>query len=224
MRRLRRFFLPFILPAALTAQITGAELSPRRAHLRAVDEASDTAIDGSPSRELQTLFLTMNLSPTHKPTELQTLLPIMNLSPTPTHEPTFYSFTSPSFTPSFQPMVSSSVSPSLSTYPTSSPSVSAAPFALFTYGESFYTDSDLDIQISVGLTVKRIAQTGSRVTYADGVQSNISYHAMMDGAGMALLPDGGYAYISNSEVGNNGGGVYGLTSTKTVRLPTTRLS
>ena len=134
----------------------------------------------------------------------------MNLSPTPTHEPTFYSFTSPSFTPSFQPMVSSSVSPSLSTYPTSSPSVSAAPFALFTYGESFYTDSDLDIQISVGLTVKRIAQTGSRVTYVDGVQSNISYHAMMDGAGMALLPDGGYAYISNSEVGNNGGGVYGL--------------
>ena len=48
------------------------------------------------------------------------------------------------------------------------------------------------------------------MTFSNGGQSSIRYHAMMDGAGIALLPDGGYAYMSNAEVPGNGGGVYGL--------------
>ena len=73
---------------------------------------------------------------------------------------------SPSFSPSFLPTISTeptstpSASPSVSTQPTGSPSTfpSAAPFVLFTYGKSLYADNALGIQISVGLTAKRIAQ------------------------------------------------------------------
>ncbi|KAK1739780.1 DUF839 domain-containing protein [Skeletonema marinoi] len=125
---------------------------------------------------------------------------------------------SPSSIPSFLPTVTTeptstpSAHPSISTQPTSSPSAfpSASPFVLFTYGESLYTDNDLGIQISVGLTAKQIAQTGSRVSYANGGQSSISYHEAMDGAGIAQLPDGGYAYLSNAEKSSGAGGVYGL--------------
>jgi secreted PhoX family phosphatase len=118
--------------------------------------------------------------------------------------------TQPSSNPSTS--ASPSTSPSVSTQPTSSPSAlpSASPFVLFIYGESFYTDDNLGIQISVGLTAKRIAQTGSRVNYADGGQSSISYHGMMDAAGIAPLPGGGYVYMSNSEKSSGTGGVYGL--------------
>jgi len=85
-----------------------------------------------------------------------------------------------------------------------------SPFVLFTYGESLYRDTSLGIQISVGLTARQIAQTGTKVSFANGGQSSISYHGMMDGAGIAHLPDGGYAYLSNSEKSSGRGGVYGL--------------
>jgi hypothetical protein len=118
----------------------------------------------------------------------------------------------PSLAPPSESTNTSTVSPSVPTQPTSSPSAlpSASPFVLFIYGESFYTDDNLGIQISVGLTAKRIAQTGSRVNYADGGQSSISYHGMMDAAGIAPLPGGGYVYMSNSEKSSGTGGVYGL--------------
>jgi len=85
-----------------------------------------------------------------------------------------------------------------------------SPFILFTYGESLYRDIDLDIQISVGLTATQIAQSGSSVSYTNGGQSSRSYHGNMDGAGIAQLPGGGYAYLSNAEKSSGNGGVYGL--------------
>eukprot|EP00986_Skeletonema_menzelii_P017174 scaffold18042_cov108-Skeletonema_menzelii.AAC.1 len=116
--------------------------------------------------------------------------------------------------PSSKPTRSASPSsiPSVSYPPTRYPSAfpSASPFVLFTYGESLYTDNDLGIQISDGLTARQIAQTGSRVSFANGGQSSISYHGMMDGAGIAHFPDGRYAYLSNSEKSSGNGGVYGL--------------
>jgi hypothetical protein len=147
------------------------------------------------------------------------MIPV-TMSPSTSNEPSVSPSSRPSISPtmttqpSSKPSISAlpSASPSVSTQPTSAPSAfpSAPPFVLFTYGESFYTDANLDIQISVGLTAKRIAQTGSRVDYANGGQSSISYHGMMDGAGIALLPDGGYVYMSNSEKSSGAGGVYGL--------------
>eukprot|EP00984_Skeletonema_dohrnii_P009091 scaffold3431_cov157-Skeletonema_dohrnii-CCMP3373.AAC.2 len=157
---------------------------------------------------------------------------------TPTPNPSSLSTsTSPSLTSSssLQPTVVSSLSPSMSRKPTSTPSLppsvslsptsapsntpsasgtilspTKSPFVLFTYGESLYRNNDLDIQISVGLTATQIAQSGSSVSYANGGQSSRSYHGMMDGAGIAQLPDGGYAYLSNAEKSSGNGGVYGL--------------
>lgn len=114
--------------------------------------------------------------------------------------------------PSNVPSISPTMSTSPSTQPTSIPSAfpSAAPFVLMSYGEALYTDTGLGIQVSVGLTVRRIAKSGSSVSFANGNQSSIPYHSMMDGAGISLLPDGGYVYMSNAEVEKGGGGVYGL--------------
>ena len=133
-----------------------------------------------------------------------TMEPSSSPSSTPSTSPTTTNF------PSLQPTSSPSNFPSLQ--PTSSPSAfpSAAPFVLFTYGESLYTDNDLGIQISVGLTARQIAQSGSRVRYANGERSSRRYHGMMDGAGIAQLLDGGYAYLSNAEEPDGDGGVFGL--------------
>jgi hypothetical protein len=60
-------------------------------------------------------------------------------------------------------------------------------------------NTDLDIRISSGLSVKVIARTGEFTEYGDGSSSNQRLHGMMDGAGIVPLPDGGYVYLSNSE-------------------------
>jgi hypothetical protein len=85
-----------------------------------------------------------------------------------------------------------------------------SPFVLFSYGESLVTDPNLSIQISDGLTAKRIAQAGTKVTFASGGQSSRTYHRYMDAAGVTTLPDGGYVYVSNSEDYNGKAGVFGL--------------
>ena len=67
--------------------------------------------------------------------------------------------------------------------------------------------------------MKKIAQTGIRPQFVTGVSSSIRFHAMMDGAGIIKLPNddenengggGGYVYVSNSEIEDGAGGVYGL--------------
>ena len=64
--------------------------------------------------------------------------------------------------------------------------------------------------------MKKIAQTGVRPQFVNGVSSSIRFHGMMDGAGIIKLPpdenenDGGYVYVSNSEIESGAGGVYGL--------------
>ncbi|KAL7451013.1 hypothetical protein ACHAWC_004317 [Mediolabrus comicus] len=133
---------------------------------------------------------------------------IYAISPPETKEPSFAPSSKPSLDPTSEPSIS--LIPSI--HPTSSPSAfpSASPFVLFPFGESLYTDSNLGIEISTGLTAKRIAKTGTRVTYANGGQSDRSYHGAMDGAGIAILPDGGYVYTSNAERSGGAGGVYGL--------------
>jgi hypothetical protein len=159
------------------------------------------AFDSYPEKEIQDSFDSYS-------EKVEDAFAIYAISPAETKEPSF----APSSKPSVDPTSEPSISLMPSTYPTSSPSAfpSAAPFVLFPFGESLYTDSNLGIEISTGLTVKRIAKTGTRVTYANGGQSGRSYHAAMDGAGIAILPDGGYVYTSNAERSSGAGGVYGL--------------
>lgn len=63
--------------------------------------------------------------------------------------------------------------------------------------------------------LKLIAREGDRVQFANGDRSEDSWHAKCDAAGIVLLEpenftESGYVYMSNSEVDNGMGGVYGL--------------
>jgi hypothetical protein len=60
--------------------------------------------------------------------------------------------------------------------------------------------------VSTGISVEVIAQTGSCVMYGDGNVSTHRYHSQMDGAGIITLPNGGYVYVSNSELEGGDGG------------------
>lgn len=129
--------------------------------------------------------------------KVSTEKPIPTPKPTDSNEPT----AAPS-NESDQP----SMSPS--SLPTVTPSIS--PFALFNYGKALIANYDLGIEISEGLTARKIAQFGWRVKYANGSVSNLKFHAYPDGAGVASLPGGEWVYVSNSEDDDNNGGVYGL--------------
>ncbi|KAL7495642.1 hypothetical protein ACHAWT_005693 [Skeletonema menzelii] len=142
------------------------------------------------------------------PIVLTTNEPSSSPSPEPTISPTMTNMPSSNPTRSASPSSIPSVSYPPTSYPSAFPS--AAPFTLFTYGESLYTDPNLGIQISDGLTAKLIARSKSRVTFANGGRSSSVYHMYMDGAGVTTLPDGGYVYVSNSEDDNGKAGVHGL--------------
>ena len=69
--------------------------------------------------------------------------------------------------------------------------------------------------MSAGLSVKLIAKTGDKVTYANGDKSEDVWHIKSDAAGILVLDPanpttGGYVYMSNSEMWGGDGGVYGL--------------
>ena len=129
----------------------------------------------------------------------ETSIPVFQLSRSPSARPSISS------APSYSPSELSTASP------TSSPSTEApttAPFLPLTYGQEFsWTYSDLGIEVSSGISVKLIAQTGYSVSYGDGTKSSYRYHSQMDGAGIVTLPNGGYVYVSNSELKNSDGGM-----------------
>ena len=79
-----------------------------------------------------------------------------------------------------------------------------------------YCDEDLDIDVSVGLTVKPIAWTGRPVPYdADG-ESKLDYREGSDAAGIISTNptdplNSGYVYrVANAEQRNGDRGVYGI--------------
>ena len=71
---------------------------------------------------------------------------------------------------------------------------------------------ELGIRISQGLSVKVLARANETIQYGNGTLSTLPFHSMADGA--TVLPidddDGGYAYVSNSEMKQKMGGVYAL--------------
>jgi len=93
---------------------------------------------------------------------------------------------------------------------TSQPSSSPTPNNPYFFGEEFVTVPSLGIEMSAGLRVKLIARTGRKVQYANGDESDRSWHSNSDAAGIIPLEDGGYVYMSNSEADDGKGGVYGL--------------
>jgi Bacterial protein of unknown function (DUF839) len=66
--------------------------------------------------------------------------------------------------------------------------------------------------LSEGLTSRLIAEAGKKVQYANGQQSESFFHSFPDGAAVFRDPNStSYKYVSNSEVGDGGGGVGAIT-------------
>ena len=70
--------------------------------------------------------------------------------------------------------------------------------------------SRLGIKVSKGITVRVIAYAGRYVNLANGAKSTLPFHSSPDGAAVFPLTNGGYVYVSNSEVTEKRGGVYGV--------------
>ena len=97
--------------------------------------------------------------------------------------------------------------------PTQSPityTPTSSPFLPFPFGESLVTLNQLGLQVSEGLSVRIIAIMDRKVRYTKGEESSRPFHRVPDAAGIISLLDGGYVYMSNSEIGSGEGGVYGV--------------
>eukprot|EP00978_Attheya_sp_CCMP212_P030539 scaffold112662_cov42-Attheya_sp.AAC.1 len=62
------------------------------------------------------------------------------------------------------------------------------------------------LQVSEGLSVTVVAEAERSVTYSNGDVSSVSFHRRPDGAACIPTENGGWIYVSNSEVGSGGVG------------------
>jgi len=95
---------------------------------------------------------------------------------------------------------------------TAEPTLSHAPSleTAFVRGDLLQYVPQLGIRMCTGMNVRLIARAGRKVTFANGKKSNLNFHGMPDGAAIFPLSEGGYVYVSNSEMRNSEGGVYGV--------------
>mmetsp|Transcript_32205 Transcript_32205/g.67725 ORF Transcript_32205/g.67725 Transcript_32205/m.67725 type:complete len:654 (+) Transcript_32205:76-2037(+) len=133
-------------------------------------------------------------------------------SESPSKQPTPVPSASPSPAPSKKPTPEPTTASPTPNPVTDSPTVPVNPYFM---GDEFVTNEELGIEMSAGLSVRLIAKTGEKVQYADGTESNDRWHTKSDAAGIIPLNpenplEDGYVYVSNSEEGDGGGGVYGL--------------
>lgn len=88
----------------------------------------------------------------------------------------------------------------------------------FRRGDLGVTIPELGIKVCTGMSVRVIARANQKILLADGTYSKLKFHSMPDGA--AIFPyssgggnindDGKYIYVSNSEMQQGLGGVYGM--------------
>ena len=84
----------------------------------------------------------------------------------------------------------------------------------FQRGELVLNVPGLGIRMCTGMSVRKIAMANQsvRLTAAGRTSdySELKFHSMPDGAAVFPMDDGGYVYVSNSEMKDKLGGVYGL--------------
>jgi len=115
----------------------------------------------------------------------------------------------------YKPYVPPTSTPTISHSPTGAPTISSAPttsHAPTTVERTYlpghlYKHAALNLHISRGLNIRLIGRTGSRVRYNNGLFSTNRVHDQPDAGGCFDQPDGGWIYVSNSEVDKKGGGV-----------------
>jgi hypothetical protein len=83
---------------------------------------------------------------------------------------------------------------------------------VFRLGDLSIINSNLGIKMSAGMSVRVLARANEKVRMDNGQKmSSIPFHSMPDGAAVIPIDDeGGYAYVSNSEMKQKLGGVYGM--------------
>ncbi len=125
----------------------------------------------------------------------------------PTGHPSSFTTTISSSWPSYSPSTTPSSSPSISP---STETPTPAPFLPIVLGkETYNTNGNFGIHISMGISARLIATSNRRVKYGNGNESSRPFHWMMDAAGIVALRNGGYVYVSNSELEYVGeGGTY----------------
>lgn len=163
-------------------------------------------------------------APTYSPTTERPSLPIPSYSPTQSFKAEDLVAPSP---PNCAPIGSrTSESPTDSTpvptgaddrrYPPPSAPMTPAPVrkeptdVTFRRGHLKKDIKRLGIKVSKGITVRVIANAGRSINLASGKKSALPFHSSPDGAAVFPLTNGGYVYVSNSEVQDNRGGVYGV--------------
>lgn len=67
------------------------------------------------------------------------------------------------------------------------------------------TPNDVGLRLPVGFSGRLIAQAGSPVVKADGSLTSYLWHSSPDGGACFTQEDGGWIYVSNSEVRHHGG-------------------
>jgi len=123
----------------------------------------------------------------------------------PFHPPT--SVPTISIAPSVPP--TTSPAPSISSIPSSSPIIKTnSPSVQATFRAGVLRDDIiLGMRVSGGLNVRIIGEAGKRARYANRFYSQNPVHKQPDAGGCFDQPDGGWIYVSNSEVDKKGGGV-----------------
>ena len=84
---------------------------------------------------------------------------------------------------------------------------------MFRLGDLSIINSNLGIKMSAGMNVRVLARANEKVRMGNGQKmSSIPFHSMPDGAAVIPIDDdeGGYAYVSNSEMKQKLGGVYAM--------------
>ena len=105
------------------------------------------------------------------------------------------------------------------TTPTQAPTKAPteAPNTNLRLGALKVTDGN-NLRLSQGLTATVIARVNTKVQYTSpestATESTLNFHANADGADIFALPDGGYIYASNAELGSSTGGVFGVEMDK----------
>jgi hypothetical protein len=176
------------------------------------DDNDDVAFTVAAAPSTNTLFPTPAPTPSFHPTMTRE-----TFSPTNSQTPSFHPSTPdptyspteayPTYAPTSSKVKTLSPTPKPTTKPTNTnpDGSNETGFLGFTLVEN----TEYKLMVNAGLTIKRIAKKNQKVQFENG-ESTEKWHLWMDGAAVIHFPEGGYAYVSNSEHDDGMGGVYGL--------------
>ena len=146
-----------------------------------------TPVSSNDNTNIQLSLLPSHV-PSEGPTESPTQAPV-----TPTNPPTPPPTDAPTPQPTPAPTPNPTKAPTRK--PTESPTLTTA-----TYAPGNLVVSQNGLLLSQGLSSRILAQSGERVDYDNGGRSAIDCHDLPDMGATFANDDGGYIYVSNSEV------------------------